>query len=327
MGSGKVLVTGGAGYIGSHCCKALARAGFEPVVFDNLTTGHRDLVRWGDLVEGDIRDRTALNAAFADHKPVAVMHFAALSLVGQSVTDPAPYWDVNIGGSLNILNAMRAHEVPAIVFSSTAAVYGDTDVALIGEDQPKRPTSPYGTTKLAVETMMDQFDTAYGLKSARLRYFNACGADGDCETGEDHTPETHLIPLVLDVALGRRAEIAVFGSDYPTPDGTAIRDYIHVEDLASAHLAALNHLLDGGSTCAANLGTGQGASVAEIIAAAEKAVGKPVARRMADRRAGDPARLVADPALAAKLFGWKAQASSMDRILTDAWAWHRKRFG
>ena len=326
MGSGKVLVTGGAGYIGSHCCKALATAGFEPVAYDNLNTGHRDLVRWGELVEGDIRDRSALDAAFVAHKPVAVMHFAALSLVGQSVADPGPYWDVNIGGSLNILNAMRTHGVPAIVFSSTAAVYGDTDVPLIGEDQPKNPTSPYGATKLAVETMMDQFDVAHGLKSARLRYFNACGADRDGEIGEDHTPETHLIPLVLDVALGRRPEIAIFGSDYPTPDGTAVRDYIHVEDLASAHLAALNHLLAGGKTFAANLGTGQGASVAEVVAAAEKAVGKPVARRMADRRAGDPASLVADPSLAARMLGWKAEASSMDRILADAWAWHRKRF-
>ena len=323
----KVLVTGGAGYVGAHCCKAIAARGFSPVVFDDLSTGHAEFVKWGPLVRGDIRDGAALAAALAEHRPVAVMHFAALALVGQSVADPSPYWDVNVGGALRLLEAMRAHAVAALVFSSTCAVYGAGDGAPLREDADLRPINPYGASKLAAERMMDDFDHAYGLRSVRLRYFNAAGAAAANGLGEDRALETHLIPLVIDAARGRRAHIDVYGVDFPTPDGTAVRDYIHVEDLADAHVLALEHLLAGRGTIALNLGTGRGASVREVIAMVEKISGLAAAAKDAPRRAGDPASLVAAPGRAREALGWSAERSDLATIVTDALAWRVARFG
>lgn len=324
--SATVLVTGGAGYIGSHCCRMLAERGFRPVVFDNLSTGHREFVRWGPLVEGDVRDAGALDRALAEHRPDAVMHFAALALVGESVTRPELYWETNVGGTFALLEAMRRAGTGALVFSSTCAIYGEPDRVPINEGVTKAPVNPYGASKLTAEWMMESFEAAHGIRSVRLRYFNAFGADPEGTIGEDHRPETHLVPLILDTALGRREAIRVFGTDYPTPDGTAIRDYIHVADLAAAHVAAVGHLLGGGAGCALNLGTGQGHSVAEMIRAVERVTGRRVAVVNADRRAGDPARLVADPAAAARVLGWKADRSDLDTAVADAWRWHRVRF-
>ena len=326
-GLGRILVAGGAGYVGSHCCKALAEAGFLPVVFDNLTTGHRDLVLWGPLIEADIRDAEALDAALAAHRPVAVMHFAALAVVAESVAEPARCWDINVAGTLNVLASMQRAGLDKLVFSSTCAIYGDAGEAPIAEDAPARPVNPYGASKHAAEAMMGDFDHAHGLKSVRLRYFNASGADPAAEIGEHHAPETHLIPIVLDAASGRRDKVAVYGSDYPTPDGTAIRDYVHVADLAAAHLKALRYLLAGGASVAVNLGAGRGASVAEVLAAAERATGRKIARTAAHRRQGDPPRLVADPRLAERVLGWTAARSDLDTVIADAWRWHRRRFG
>jgi UDP-glucose 4-epimerase len=322
----RILVTGGAGYIGSHCCQALARAGFEPVAFDNLSTGHTELVRFGPLIEGDIRDGQALAAAFDQVRPAAVIHFAALSLVGESAVNPGRYYDVNIGGTLQLLEAMRSHGVGQLVFSSTCALYGEVARVPIDESASLQPVSPYGMTKRACEGMMDDFGQAYGLRSVRLRYFNAAGADPEAAIGEWHEPETHLIPLVLDAALGRRANIRVFGSDYPTADGTAVRDYIHVVDLAEAHVAALRHLLHGGASEVLNLGTGTGASVAEVIQSVEAVTGRRVPVEQAPRRAGDPPALVADPRRAESLLGWRA-ARDLSTTIADAWRWHLKLAG
>jgi UDP-glucose-4-epimerase GalE len=322
-----VFVVGGAGYVGSHCCKALAAAGYLPVSFDSLATGHRDLVRWGPLVEGDVRDAAALREALAAHRPVAVMHFAALALVAESVAKPALYREVNVTGSRNLLQAMRQAGVDKLVFSSTCAIYGEAGDRPISEDVAFRPINPYGATKLEAERLMDGFDREHGLHSVRLRYFNACGADPEAETGEHHEPETHLIPIALDAALGRREAVSVFGNDYPTPDGTAIRDYIHVCDLAAAHLKALDRLLDGGDSIALNLGTGRGHSVAEVLAAADRVTGREIERRAAPRREGDPPRLVADPTLAQRALGWRAERAALEVIVADAWRWHLKRFG
>jgi UDP-arabinose 4-epimerase len=323
----RVLVAGGAGYVGSHCCKALAGVGYLPVAFDNLSTGHRDLVRWGPLIEADIRDAAALDAAFAAHRPVAAMHFAALAVVAEAVAEPARCWDINVAGTLNLLASMRQAGLDKLVFSSTCAIYGDAGEAPIAEDAPARPVNPYGASKHAAEAMMGDFDRAYGLRTVRLRYFNASGADPEAEIGEHHAPETHLIPIVLDAASGRRDGVAVYGSDYPTPDGTAIRDYVHVADLAAAHLKALRYLLAGGASVAVNLGTGRGASVAEVLAAAERVTGRKIPRTMAPRRQGDPPRLVADARLAGRLLGWSAARSDLDTVIADAWRWHRHRFG
>jgi UDP-glucose-4-epimerase GalE len=319
----RILVTGGAGYIGSHCCKALAEAGFEPIVFDNFSTGHREAVRWGPIIQGDMRDAAALRKAVTSARAEAVMHFAALALVGESTAHPERYYEVNILGTLNLLNVMREAGLTSIVFSSTCAVYGEPDRVPITEDLPKQPVSPYGATKHVCERMMDDFDSAHGIRSVRLRYFNAAGADPAAEIGEWHEPETHLIPLVLDAALGRRPEIAIFGSDYLTPDGTAIRDYIHVADLAQAHLAALRHLLTGGSSRALNLGTGRGASVREVIRTVEAVTGRTVPAVEAPRRAGDPPALIADPRRAEETLSWRARAD-LTEMVEDAWRWHRR---
>jgi UDP-glucose-4-epimerase GalE len=320
-----VLVTGGAGYIGAHACKSLARAGYEPVVFDNLSRGHRAAVRWGPLIQGELADRERLRSAIEQYRVAAVMHFAAYAYVGESVSDPALYYRNNLGGSLSLLEAMRASGVDRMVFSSTCATYGIPDSVPIEETAPQLPVNPYGETKLAIERALHWYGQAYGVRSVSLRYFNAAGADPDGEIGESHDPETHLVPLVLQAACGRRAQIDIYGTDYPTPDGTAIRDYIHVADLAAAHLRAFEHLRAGNGSVALNLGTGRGHSVREVIAAAEAVAGKTVPRREVARRPGDPAALVADPARAAELLGWRAEMSDLETIIRTALAWHAKQ--
>ena len=322
----RILVTGGAGYIGSHCCKALAEAGHEPIVFDNLVMGHRDAVRWGPVLQGDMRDVTALGAAMREARPDAVLHFGALALVGESVAHPERYYSVNVVGTLNLLEAMRAAGVDRLVFSSTCAVYGEPERVPMTEDLPRRPINPYGASKLACEMMMEDFDSAHKIRSVRLRYFNAAGADPQAEIGEWHDPETHLIPLVLDAALGRRPAISIFGTDYPTPDGTALRDYIHVMDLAEAHLSALRHLMDRGGSAALNLGTGSGASVREVIKTVERVTGRKVPVTEAPRRAGDPPALVADPRRAETLLKWRAK-KDLSAMVEDAWRWHLRLHG
>ena len=321
-----ILIVGGAGYVGAHAAKALARAGHQGVVFDSLIHGHRDFVRWGPLITGDVRDAGALAAALSAHRFDAVLHFAALAYVGQSVGEPSAYYDVNVHGTRTLLQAMREAGLNKIVFSSTCAVYGEPETLPITERTRLAPINPYGFSKLVCERMMDDFGAAYGLKSVRLRYFNAAGADPDGEIGEDHTPETHLIPLALDAASGRRGPLRVFGADYPTPDGTAIRDYVHVTDLADAHVKALVYLLNGGGTLAVNLGTGRGASVGEVVAGVERTTGRRVPIEKAPRRAGDPAILVADPAQARARLAWTASRSNLECLLSDAWAWRLKGF-
>jgi UDP-arabinose 4-epimerase len=320
-----VLVTGGAGYIGSHACKVLARAGYCPVVFDNLSRGHREAVRWGPLVEGDLVERAKVVAALEQHRVSVVMHFAAYAYVGESVTDPALYYANNLGGSLTLLDAMREVGIDKIVFSSTCATYGTPAQVPIRETMPQLPVNPYGETKLAIERALHWYGEAYGLRWVSLRYFNAAGADPEGEIGERHEPETHLVPLVLEAALGDRQRIDIYGTDYPTPDGTAIRDYIHVQDLAEAHLRALELLLAGGQSAALNLGTGRGHSVREVIRAAEAVSGKSIPCRETARRPGDPPVLVADAGLAAELLGWRAQVSDLDTIVRTALAWHMSR--
>jgi UDP-glucose-4-epimerase GalE len=322
----RILLTGGAGYIGSHCAKALSTEGHECIVFDNLTSGHREFVRWGQLIEGDIRDAVALDAVFGAQRIDAVVHFAGLAYVGESVTAPSNYYDVNVHGTRVLLDAMLRAAVSAIVFSSSCAVYGQPDNVPIVESALPDPINPYGFTKLVCERMMDDFGRAHGLKSARLRYFNAAGADPMAEIGEDHRPESHLIPLVLDAAFGVQPAIQVFGTDYQTPDGTAIRDYVHVSDLAQAHVLALEHLLDGCNTIAVNLASGKGASVREVIDMARAITGRRIDVRNIPRRPGDPAVLIADPTRARELLGWAAERSDLATIINDAWRWHKVRF-
>jgi len=323
LSRGVVLVTGGAGYVGSHACKALALAGFTPVTFDNFSTGNRWAVRFGPLEPGDILDLAALHLAFKRHRPIAVMHFAGAALVGESMREPALYWRQNLAGTLNLVEVCRIHDVGAFVFSSTCAVYGTPERVPIDEDTPKAPINPYGASKLAVERLLADAAMAYGLRFAALRYFNAAGADPEGEIGEHRPVETHLIPLLLDAVLGLRPPLQVLGTDYPTPDGTAIRDYVHVADLALAHVRALEHLLTGGGSLVCNLGTGEGHSVRQVIEAAERITGRPVPRVEAPRRPGDPARLVADPALARDRFRLlPSNLAGLERILETAWAWH-----
>jgi UDP-arabinose 4-epimerase len=322
--SQSILVTGGAGYVGSHACKALAKAGYRPVVYDNLSRGHRDVVRWGPLVEGDLHDRARLAAALRSHQVTAVMHFAAFAYVGESVTDPEVYYANNLGGTLALLGAMREAGVERIVFSSTCAVYGVPNQLPIRETSAMAPLNPYGETKLAIERVLHWYGAAYRLRYVALRYFNAAGADPDGDIGEDHEPETHLIPRVMRAALGRGDPVEIYGTDYPTPDGTAIRDYIHVSDLAEAHLRALDHLAAGCDGVAFNLGTGSGCSVREVIAAVERIGGRPVPHREAARRPGDPPELVADPALALARLRWRPRHSDLDTIIATALAWETR---
>ncbi|WP_372839276.1 UDP-glucose 4-epimerase GalE [Phaeovulum sp.] len=322
MGEGaRVLVTGGAGFIGSHAAKALARAGHLPVVFDTLEIGHADAVRWGPLEVGDVRDGAALDAAIAKHRIEAVMHFAAYAYVGESMQDPAKYYGNNVAGMISLLAACRRAGVMQVVFSSSCATYGLPERLPIAEDALQRPINPYGRTKLICEDMLRDHAAAYGLRFAALRYFNAAGADPEGELGERHDPETHLIPLALLAASGRGAPLAIMGTDYATPDGTCIRDYIHVADLARAHLLALEHLRAGGATVALNLGSGQGHSVREIVQGVERVTGRAVPYRDGARRAGDPPVLTADPARAAEVLGFRTTHSDLDQILSDAAPW------
>jgi UDP-glucose 4-epimerase len=317
-----VLVTGGAGYIGSHTVRQLTQAGHAVWVFDHLRQGHAAAVPSHRLIVGDLLDPATIRAALADHQIDAVVHFAALALVGVSVADPALYYRNNVVGSLNLLDAMRDTGVSRIVFSSTTATYGIPTKTPITEDQPQQPINPYGFTKLAMEHALADYAHAYGLAYAALRYFNAAGASPDGNLGEDHQPETHLIPLVLQVALGQRQHITILGDDYPTPDGTCIRDYVHVDDLASAHLLALE-ALQPTSHWAINLGTGHGYSVRQVIEACRRATGHPIPTVVGPRRPGDPPELIADATRARTLLGWEPRYTDIDAIVATAWQWHR----
>lgn len=317
----KILVTGGAGYVGSHTLRHLLAAGHDCLVFDNLSQGHRAAVPKGRLVVGSLRDRPLLESVLVREGIEAVVHFAAFSLVGESVRDPARYYHNNILGSVSLLDAMRAAGVWRIVFSSTTATYGAPDRVPIREDEPQRPINPYGFSKLAIEHALADYAAAYGLGYAALRYFNAAGASPEGDIGEDHSPETHLIPLVLQVALGQRPKIEIFGDDYPTPDGTCIRDYVHVDDLASAHLLALERL-EQGQGLKLNLGTGRGYSVLEVIEACRQVSGHPIPAKTGARRPGDPPELVADATRARDELGWEPQYCDIAKIVETAWRWH-----
>lgn len=322
-----VLVTGGAGYIGSHACKALKEAGHEPVVFDNFENGHKENVKWGDSFSGDIRNAQDLQEAFSKFRPEAVLHFAAYAYVGESVQKPEKYYQNNVVGSYNLLETMRRFAVKKLVFSSSCATYGVPEVVPIPENHHQSPVNPYGNTKLIMEMMMRDYAAAGHLSFVALRYFNAAGAAPDAETGEMHDPETHLIPLVLDAACGRRTEVTVFGDDYPTHDGTCVRDYIHVSDLADAHVRALSYLEKNTGSHVFNLGNGQGFSVLEIIAATEKVLGRKVPYKLGSRRPGDPAILVGNPELACDKLGWKPEFKKIEDIILHAWNFHKKAWG
>jgi UDP-arabinose 4-epimerase len=315
-----LLIVGGAGYIGSHTAKRAAAAGLQPVVLDNLVYGHRSAVKWGPLIEGDLADAALVRRVLREHQVTAVIHFAAYAYVGESVTNPRKYFHNNVVNTLNLLDAMVDAGVRDVVFSSTCAVYGEPREVPISESHPRDPVSPYGESKLAVEKILHWYARAYPLRFAALRYFNAAGADPEGELGEDHEPESHLIPLAIEAALGGR-ELSIFGSDYPTPDGTAIRDYIHVADLAEAHLLALKALEDGAPHLHVNLGTGRGHSVREVVAAVERASGRKVPARLVERRAGDPPALVADARQAAAVLGWKPRYPELDTIVEHAYRW------
>jgi UDP-arabinose 4-epimerase len=319
-----VLVTGGAGYVGSHSCKALAGAGFVPVTYDNLSRGHRYAVKWGPLEVGDIRDRERLDAVLRTHRPAAILHCAAFAYVGESVANPTLYYDNNVVGSLVLLEAARAAGIDCVVFSSSCTVYGLPPSTPVTEDMPFAPISPYGRTKVIVEGMLGDYETGYGMRSIVLRYFNASGADPEGETGEDHDPEPHLIPRALMAAAGQLQQLDILGTDYPTPDGTAVRDYIHVTDLADAHVRALRELMAGGASDTLNLGTGSGYSVRDIVAAVERITGKRVPVAASPRRPGDPAALWAAPGRAHARLACSFPHSNLDTIIATAWAWHNR---
>lgn len=317
----KVLVTGGAGYVGSHACKALATAGYEPVVYDNLIFGHRDNVKWGPFEMGDILDHERLSAVMVRHRPQVVMHFAAFAYVGESVVDPAKYYRNNIAGSQVILDAMRRNAIAQFVFSSSCATYGIPSELPITEEMAQNPINPYGYTKWVVERMLADYGRAYGLRWAAMRYFNAAGCDPDGEIGERHDPETHAIPLALRAALGSGPTFKVFGTDYDTPDGSALRDYVHVSDLAAAHVAAIHYLSSESDSQAFNLATGRATSVLELLSAVEKATGRSVPVEMAKRRVGDPPRLLASNEKARRLLGWVPQFNDINDIVATAAAY------
>jgi UDP-arabinose 4-epimerase len=318
MSPHRVLVTGGAGYIGSHTAKLLSQNGIEPVVYDNLATGHLSSVRWGPFVRGDILDTDHLTQTLRESKPDAVIHFAASAYVGESVDDPAKYYKNNVAGTLSLLEACRGSNVDKVIFSSSCATYGVPSVLPINEATPQEPINPYGRTKLIAEHMLRDYATAYGLYYVALRYFNACGADPDGELGEWHDPETHLIPKALQAAGGKIAHLPVFGDDYETADGTCVRDYVHVTDLARAHLLALHHLVGGGENMAVNLGTGSGSSVREVLEAIARITGREVPIEWHPRRAGDPPALFADPGLARSALGFQPEYSDLDTIIRTA---------
>jgi UDP-glucose 4-epimerase len=321
----EILVCGGAGYIGSHMVHYLTANGHRPTVFDNLSTGHRDAVKGEELIIGDLQDQTALKKLFSSHHFDAVMHFCARSLVGESVSDPYLYYRSNVIGTLNLLDAMQKANVDQLVFSSTAAIFGNPQTMPIDEDHPTRPINPYGASKLMVERILSDAANAYGLRSVALRYFNAAGADADAGLGEAHEPETHLIPNILRSAISKESRLKVFGSDYPTHDGTCVRDYIHVYDLASAHLKALEFMSRNNGAHAFNLGNGQGFTVLEVIEAARHVTGLPIEYEKAQRRDGDPAILVASSEKARRLLGWTPAYNSIPPIIESAWLWHRQK--
>lgn len=325
MTSRTIFVTGGAGYVGSHCCKAFARAGWTVVVYDNLSRGWRDFVKWGALIEGDIRDAKRLGSALASTRPDAVAHFAGVAYVGESMEAPGLYYDINTCGSLNLLQAMVENDVDKIVFSSTCATYGVPETLPITEETPQLPISPYGWSKLFVERLLKDFDRAHGIRSVALRYFNAAGADPDGEIGERHEPETHLIPLAIRATMPGGAELTVFGDDFNTPDGTGVRDFIHVSDLAAAHVQALQYLFDGQASQTFNLGTGEGVSIRAVIEAVEAATCQKVGQRRGPRREGDPPVVVAGAQKALSELGWTPQRSSISDIVADAIRWEKSR--
>ena len=317
-----MLVTGGAGYIGSHACKALSRAGYTVVVYDNLVAGHREAVRYGTLVEGDVADVARVRDTLRRHQVFAVMHFAAFLDVGESVREPARYYRNNVTGALGVLEAMAAESVGYLVFSSTCATYGEPRETPIPETHAQRPINSYGETKLAIERALPHFERAHGLRSTTLRYFNAAGADPDGELGEDHSPEIHVIPRAIEAAKGGPG-LQVFGDDYPTPDGTCLRDYVHVSDLADAHVRALGAMVKTGASAVYNLGTGRPHSVRDVIGAVERVTGRPVPWTLAPRRPGDPAALYAAASKARAALDWTPRLSDLDSIVQTAWAWHR----
>lgn len=319
----KILVCGGAGYIGAHMCKLLARHGHQVTVFDNLSTGHREACQWGNFVQGDLLDPQALQTLFATSEFAAVMHFSARSLVGESVANPALYYLNNVVGTLNLLEAMRTHEVSRFVFSSSAATFGDPRQELIDENHPQLPINPYGETKLIVERALTYYARAYGLNSVSLRYFNAAGADPDGGIGESHNPETHLIPNVLKSLLTGGSRLKVFGNDYPTSDGTCIRDYIHINDLSQAHLLGLNYMDNHPGAHGFNLGNGRGFSILDIIRSAEAVTGQSIPYDSEARRPGDPPALVADSRRAREVLGWQPNHAEIGEIISSAWAWHQ----
>ena len=323
MSKGTVLVTGGAGYIGSHACKMLTQAGFTPVTFDNLITGWSDAVKFGPFERGDLLKRAEVDRVFQEHAPVSVMHFAALSQVGESIQEPGLYWQNNVMGSLNLIQAAVAHGCKDFVFSSTCATYGDQDGVVLDEDSAQHPINAYGASKRAVENILADFQVAYGLNHVIFRYFNVAGADPEAEVGEFHQPETHLIPLILDAVDGKRDALTIFGTDYDTPDGTCIRDYVHVCDLVDAHILGLNWLKDGRGSRVFNLGTGDGFSVREVVDQAGHVTNKPVPTVEGARRPGDCTKLVSGSSRAVSELGWSADKSNMKQMITDAWRWHQ----
>jgi UDP-arabinose 4-epimerase len=320
-----VLVTGGAGYIGSHACKALHRAGLLPIVYDDLSRGRSEAVKWGALECGDVRDRQRLKEVMLHHRPAAILHFAGLAYVGESIVAPDSYYSANALGTLTLLQAMRESGVDRLVFSSSCAVYGRPERLPLREDDPANPINPYGLSKLMAERMIEDCARAYGFKVAVLRYFNAAGADPQAETGEAHEPETHLIPIVLEAAAGRRPHVVINGHDYDTHDGTCVRDFVHVSDLAAAHVLALKRLLQGGGSETFNLGNGKGHSVREVIDMAEHGTDRVIPVVVAPRRGGDPAVLIADAAHALRELGWRPERSSLALQIADAWRWHCKQ--
>jgi UDP-glucose 4-epimerase len=319
----KILVCGGAGYIGSHMCKMLARQGYQVTVFDNLSTGHREACQWGNFVHGDLLDPKALQSLFASSGFETVMHFSARSLVGESVANPALYYLNNVAGTLNLLEAMRTYEVKKFVFSSSASIFGNPLHELIDEIHPQIPINPYGETKLIVERALGYYHQAYGLNSVSLRYFNAAGADQDSTIGESHTPETHLIPNVLKAALSGGKRLKVFGNDYPTKDGTCVRDYIHINDLCQAHLLGVKYMDNHQGAHGFNLGNGLGFSILDIIGTSEEVTGQKIPYDLTSRRPGDPPSLVADSRRARDVLGWQPRHTEISEIVRSAWDWHR----
>ncbi|MCE8510006.1 UDP-glucose 4-epimerase GalE [Ruegeria pomeroyi] len=318
-----ILVTGGAGYIGSHACKALRAAGYTPVTYDNLVTGWRDAVKFGPFEQGDLTDRARLDQVFATYRPAAVMHFAALSQVGEAMNEPGRYWANNVGGSLTLIEAAVAAGCLDFVFSSTCATYGEHDNVVLDEETPQQPLNAYGASKRAVEDILRDFGAAHGLRSVIFRYFNVAGADPEAEVGEFHRPETHLVPLMLDAIEGKRAALTVFGTDYDTPDGTCIRDYVHVCDLVDAHVLGLKWLEDGKGSRVFNLGTGSGFSVMEVIEHSRAVTNRAVPYQTGPRRAGDCTKLVSGSTRAAAELGWQPHRSDLQTMISDAWRWHQ----